>query len=347
MKISICIPTYNRAAHLNNCLHSILANRSRSATEFEVCVSDNCSTDGTAEVVRAAQTSLAIKYQRNPSNLGLARNFLHAVAMAEGEFVWLLGDDDLLLPYALEELSELIRQHPSVEFFYINSFHLTAQHVASFPQPFDTANLPVNMIPFSTRTRSGEVGFLDLVDPRISFDFLGGMFLSVFRRGKWNEHVGALDEAAMSDPRMFSHFDNTFPHVKIFSRAFADSNAFFHAKPLSVCLTGAREWAPMYPFIHSVRLVQALDEYRKNGLPYLRYLRCKNFALNNFLPDLGFMLKHRESSGYVYVKPWRLLLGNALYPNVYLSVVWFCLRKIRLGLGKIALRFHEDQVPLQ
>jgi glycosyltransferase involved in cell wall biosynthesis len=324
-----------------------MSNRSHSAINFEVCVSDNCSTDGTAEVVRAAQANLAIKYQRNDSNLGLAKNFLHAVAMADGEFVWLIGDDDLLLPCALGELSELISQHSSVEFFYINSFHLTAQHVATFPQPFDTSNLPANMIPFSTWPQSGELRFVDLVDPKLSFDFLGGIFLSVFRRKNWTEHVGALDEAAMSDPRMFSHFDNTFPHVKIFSRAFANSRAFFHAKPLSVCLTGAREWAPMYPFIHSVRLVQALDEYRKNGLPYLRYLRCKNFALNNFIPDLGFMLKHRDRSGYVYVEPWRLILGNLLYPNVYLSVVRFCLRKIKLGLGKIALRFHEDRVLLQ
>lgn len=335
MKISICIPTYNRAAHLNNCLHSIISNRSRSAIDFEVCVSDNCSTDGTTDVVRAAQASIAIKHQRNPSNLGLPRNFLNAVAMADGEFVWLIGDDDLLLPYALEELSDLISKHSSVEFFYINSFHLTAQYVFSFPQPFDTANLPANMSPFSTWPHGGEIRFLDLVDPRISFDFMGGMFLSVFRRKNWIEHADALEEAAIADPRMFSHFDNTFPHVKIFSRAFAKSKAFFHAKPLSVCLTGAREWAPMYPFIHSVRLVEALEEYRKNGLHYLRYWRCKNYALNNFIPDFAFMFIHRDRSGYVYVRPWRLIIGNLLYPNVYLSLVWFCIRKAKRALRKV------------
>lgn len=340
MKISICIPTYNRATHLNNCLHSIISNRSRSTVDFEVCVSDNGSTDGTAEVVRAAQASVAIKYHENPTNLGIPRNFLNVVEMAGGEFVWLLGDDDLLLPCALEELSRLINQHSDVEFFYINSFHLAADYVASFPQPFDTANLPASMTPFSPWPQSGEMRFVDLVDPRVSFDFLGGMFLSVFRRRNWIEHADVLEEAAISDPRVFSHFDNTFPHVKIFSRAFAKSQAFFHAKPLSVCLTGAREWAPMYPFIHSVRLVEALEEYRKNGLPYLRYVRCKNYALNNFIPDVTFMFLHRSSSGYAYVKPWRLILGNLLYPNVYLSFVRFCIRKLKGILRKAVSALH-------
>lgn len=339
MKISICIPTYNRAAHLANCLQSIILNEAQSRTGFQVCVSDNCSTDETEQVVRRAQANIAIRYQKNPRNLGIPRNFINAVEMADGEFVWLIGDDDLLLPYALEELFALITSHPDVDFFYINSFHSTIQYVFSFPQPFDTSNLPKTMTPFSSWPASGEMRFMDLVNPKISFDFLGGMFLSVFRRQNWIQNVNALDKAAVSDPRVFSHFDNTFPHVKIFAKAFSNSKAFFSAKPLSVCLTGAREWAPMYPFIKSVRLVEALSEYRKNGLPYIRYLHCKNFALDSFIPDFVSMFIHRDRSGFAYVRPWRLVLGNVLFPNFYLSFIYYFIRKFRLLLGKFDFGF--------
>jgi len=334
MKISICIPTYNRAAHLTNCLQSIIVNNSRSEIDFQVCVSDNCSTDETEDVVRRAQASIAIKYQKNYRNLGIPKNFLNVVEMADGEFVWLIGDDDLLLPYAIEELYELINKHKNVDFFYINSFHLAAKYVSSFPQPFDIANLPRNMTPFSSWTYSGEMKFMDLVNPKISFDFLGGMYLSVFRHQNWSLNVTALDEAAISDSRIFSHFDNTFPHVKIFSKAFANSKAFFYAKPLSVCLTGAREWAPMFQLVHSVRLVEALKEYRGNGLPYIKYLRCKNYALNNFIPDLVSMFIRRDYSGFTYIKPLRLILGNCLYPNFYLSFFNFFIRKLKLILAR-------------
>lgn len=334
MKISICIPTYNRAAHLANCLHSIISNRSRSQKDFQVCVSDNCSTDETEKVVLSAQRHIPIKYRKNAANLGIPRNFLNAVEMAEGEFAWLIGDDDLLLPDALERVLRLIEEHPAVDFFYVNSFHLTTQYVFSFPQPFDTSNLPEKMTPFSSWPSSGEVKFLDLVDPKVSFDFLGGMYLSVFRREKWISSVHVLGEAAFSDRRTFSNFDNTLPHVKIFSRAFAHSQAYFCANPLSVCLTGAREWAPMYPFVRSVRLVEALDEYRKNGLPYLKYVRCKNFALKNFLPDLAYMLINRNISGVSYVSPLKLIFRNLLYPNFHLSIIYYFARKLKSFLAR-------------
>jgi glycosyltransferase involved in cell wall biosynthesis len=334
MKISICIPTYNRAKHLTNCLQSITLNKLQSKADFQVCVSDNCSTDGTEDVVRRAQAGIKIKYHKNEKNLGIPRNFLNVVKMADGDFVWLIGDDDLLLPYALEELDDLIEKHQDVDFFYINSFHLTTEYVFSFPQPFDTSNLPADMKPFSSWTQSGEMKFLDLVDPKISFDFLGGMFLAVFRRQNWIDNVNVLDAGAVSDERIFSHFDNTFPHVKIFSRAFANSQAYFNAKPLSVCLTGAREWAPMYSFIHSVRLVEALKEYRKNGLPFVQFLRCKNFALNNFMADFGSMIINRDRSGFTYTKPLRLLLDYCRYPNFYLSFFNYLIRKLKLKSAK-------------
>lgn len=328
-KLSICIPTFNRASHLENCLQSIIANRPEVGCEFQICVSDNCSTDETERVVLAAQQFLEIKYNKNLENLGPTRNFLKAVEMADGEFIWLLGDDDLLLPCALEKLGLLLDGHRDVDFFYINSSHLNSDYVKDFPQPFDTANLPGDMLPFSSRTSSGEMNFLDLVDPEISFDFLGGIFLSVFRRKNWVENVRVLDEEIISTTPLFSHVDNTFPHVKIFANAFAKSKAYYSAEPLSVCLTGVREWAPMYPLVRSVRLVEVLSEYRKNGLPLLQFLRCKNFALAYFLPDFVLMFLNKQASGYFYIRPWALLLAHCLYPNFYLSVAYYVVRKIK------------------
>jgi glycosyltransferase involved in cell wall biosynthesis len=334
MRISICISTYNRAVHLLNCLNSIILNKGRFAIDFEVCVSDNSSTDETEEVVCRAQEYMEIKYQKNPQNLGATKNFLSVVEMADSEFVWLLGDDDLLMPYALEEINDLIGKYPDVDFFYVNSCHLTSEYVLSFPQPFDTANLPQKLKPFSSWTDSGEMKFLDLVDPKVSFDFLGGIFLSVFRRENWRRNIGALDESAVNDNRMFSHLDNTFPHVKIFSQAFADSKAFFNFQPLSVSLIGVREWEPMFHLVASVRLVEALEEYRKNGLSFFQYLRCKNFALSRFIPAMVWMFLHKKDSGFVYIDPLKLILANCLYPNFYLSTFNYLIKKLKFKSEK-------------
>jgi len=309
------------------------------AVDFEVCISDNASTDDTQEVVRRAQARLPIKYRRNAENLGIPRNFLNVVEMAEGDFAWLVGDDDLIVPTGIARLSRLIDEHPRVDFFYINAFHLTTEYVLSCPQPFDTRTLPESMRRFSERHESVELPFLALISPEVSFDFLGGMFLSVFRRKSWIDHAGALDPAAVSDPRTFSHFDNTFPHVRIFSRAFAHSQAYFNADPLIVCLTGAREWAPKYPLVRSVRLVEALQAYRSVGLPLATYLRCRNFALAHFLPDVLRMLLRRTESGVEHISLFRVILSNMAYPNFYLSPIIDKLRRIQSLRNKAGENF--------
>jgi glycosyltransferase involved in cell wall biosynthesis len=335
MKLSICIPTYNRAGHLADCLNSIILCNSQSTYKFEICISDNDSNDETEDVVRQAQEKIDIKYHNNASNIGISRNFLHVVSMAEGDFVWLIGDDDLLMPNAIVELYSLIENHPNVDFFYVNSFHLHTEFLENYSSPFDTANLPKDMVPFSTWNFDGEISFLDLVNPKISFDFLGGMFLSVFRKKNWDQNTDVLDKNALQDSRVFSHLDNTFPHVKIFAKAFSSSKAYFNSKPLNVCLTGAREWSPMYPLINSVRLVEVLGEYRKNGLSFWKYVYCKNIKLNNFVPDFVNMFLNKDNTGYAYIRKSKLFLEYSIYPNVYLSIFYFIGRRFRKIIARL------------
>lgn len=330
IKLSICIPTYNRAQHLSNCLQSLISMRRPKGFQFEICISDNGSNDNTKEIVDKAKEDIDINYSNNKSNLGIARNFLKVVSMAKGEFVWLIGDDDLLLPHTLDTLEVLFKRHKSVNFFYINSYLLDTDYILSFPQPFDISKLPSKMDKFSLYKESKELNFLELINPKVSFDFLGGMFLSVFKRSMWLNKVSVLNNEAIKDPRIFSHFDNTFPHVKVFSAAFSNSKAYFQADPLSVCLSGAREWKQMSPLVSSVRLVEALDEYRKNGLNYFQYINCKNFALSNIIPHLLKMSLNKKESGFIYINPKKHILRNMLYPNFYFSLIYYFIRKVKL-----------------
>jgi abequosyltransferase len=94
IKLSICIPTYNRAAFLSNTLDSIIA---QATDEVEIVVSDNASTDNTEALVNEYQNRFPrIRYYRNAENLGADRNYLKVVELAQGEYCWLLGSDDAL-----------------------------------------------------------------------------------------------------------------------------------------------------------------------------------------------------------------------------------------------------------
>ena len=84
IKLSLCIPTYNRAAFLSEALDSVIQ---QATDEVEIVISDNASNDGTAEMVTEYQGKFPrITYYRQPENLGFDRNMLRAVDLARGEY---------------------------------------------------------------------------------------------------------------------------------------------------------------------------------------------------------------------------------------------------------------------
>lgn len=111
LKLSICIPTYNRAQLLAATLHNLLAGlREHGLAEaIEVCVSDNGSNDGTADVIREiAAAHVNFRYAASDANQGFGRNLWRVVELATADYVLLTGDDDDMLvdrlPVVLDEI---------------------------------------------------------------------------------------------------------------------------------------------------------------------------------------------------------------------------------------------------
>jgi glycosyltransferase involved in cell wall biosynthesis len=106
-KVSICIPTYNRAARLEKLLAQLcpmVVSCSQSG-RIQICVSDNASDDDTAEVLSSYQKKYTfLEVRRNPRNLGFGRNLWAVAHIAEGEYIYFTGDDDAFCPNGLEVL---------------------------------------------------------------------------------------------------------------------------------------------------------------------------------------------------------------------------------------------------
>lgn len=108
-RLSICIPTYNRSEFLKECMNSVLASVAGRGSEVEIVVSDNASTDGTADVVRAFQKTCPwIRFSRNEQNIGAERNFHLLATLAQGTNIWIFGDDDKMEPEAVARVLEKI-----------------------------------------------------------------------------------------------------------------------------------------------------------------------------------------------------------------------------------------------
>ncbi len=108
--VTIAIPTFNRAVWLRDCVAVALE---QSYQNFEVLVSDNASTDETADVLAGfVHPKLRIVKQRE--NIGLIPNWNACLAAAKGDYVVFVSDDERIAPRMLERCVSLIRREPKI-----------------------------------------------------------------------------------------------------------------------------------------------------------------------------------------------------------------------------------------
>ena len=111
-KVSIIIPTHNRASWLTGAIESA---RHASHGESEIVVVDDASTDETSEVCR---TTTGIKYRRLERNMGLARARNIGISLSSGKFLAFLDDDDRRLPGSLDQQIALLEANSEVGLVY-------------------------------------------------------------------------------------------------------------------------------------------------------------------------------------------------------------------------------------
>lgn len=98
--VSIITPTWNCANFINSTIESILA---QTYANWELIISDDCSTDNTYEIIKPyLEADSRIKYICNESNSGAAITRNNAIKVAQGRWIAFLDSDDLWLPNKLE-----------------------------------------------------------------------------------------------------------------------------------------------------------------------------------------------------------------------------------------------------
>ncbi|MGH7626187.1 MAG: glycosyltransferase family 2 protein, partial [Gemmatimonadaceae bacterium] len=98
--VTIGLPVYNSERFLEQSLQSLLA---QTWSDFVLIISDNASTDGTAELcTRYAQADARIRYYRNETNIGNPRNFNRVFALTATPYLKWSTSDDYWAPTFLE-----------------------------------------------------------------------------------------------------------------------------------------------------------------------------------------------------------------------------------------------------
>lgn len=197
MRLSICIPTYNRADYLPELLDSIAAQTGHRC-EVEVVISDNASTDATPEVIERYRGRIAsLRYHRASENRGPDRNFLKVVELATGDWCWLMGSDDVIELGGIATVERALAAHPDAAAAYVQRNAYTTDLASKVPQLIS-----------SDLDRTDLIQGADQIFSRLG-QFIGFLSSNIVNRRVWNDVVANYP---------LKPFFNAWVHVYVMGR---------------------------------------------------------------------------------------------------------------------------------
>jgi len=294
--LSICIPTYNRAGYLEKALESIVTQNSFNNTKIEVLVSDNASEDNTQDIAYKFQTKYPnIIYTRNPTNVGAERNIFKLLSSAKGDYIFLLTDDDILLPFALSKLMTIIVTKPecsvflsSYEVFLEKRKRLDTRHTFKQSQYIYKNEIKKIVRFFNASSVASRIC--------IKKEFLD---LEGFKR----------------------HIDSMYPCMYLVGYAALNGLAFYIAEPL-VRHIGENQifWSYKTDYMlgYKIELIKDLGQFDKRFYP-----AALSYFLNNDIPSsiIEVIVKHRNQLPTLI----KAINSNQIFqahPLLWIIIIW-------------------------
>lgn len=121
MKFSVLLPTRNRLKYLKYAVDSILA---QDYQDWEIIISDNDSEEDIFSYIKSLNDN-RIKYFRTTTFISVTENWNNAINHCTGDYVIMLGDDDILLKRYFSTMIELLQKYNHPNLIYANAYIYT------------------------------------------------------------------------------------------------------------------------------------------------------------------------------------------------------------------------------
>lgn len=197
MFLTVSIPTYNRPALLKKNLKEILSQIS-GYSNLAVFVADDSGEQVNSSIIdelRSNYKDANIYFHLNPKNLGIDENIKNCISMPDSEYIWLMGEDDLLVPGAIKKVLSVL-QESKPPFLFVNYINCDNEH-QNFASNAAVAEFPSVQC----------VSFNDFISSQVwALGFIGGC---VIKKSEWiaqkvdkfsggfYSHVGGIIDACI------------------------------------------------------------------------------------------------------------------------------------------------------
>jgi len=309
--LSICIPTYNMEKYLDENIQEIvkIVEANNLKEKIEICISDNASVDNTEVIIQKyiAQDVCTIVYHKNNENLGADRNFLKAVDIASGDYIWLLGADDILLESAFLDIifninknsydillgdrlnMNLLGVEKQIQYWAKEKMLVTESNYCDFLS--DTYRLGavfsyISSIIFSKKQWDSEIEILDM-EKFIGTNYIHSVILiSMIKHGSEMEylHYPLVKNRVGNDSFLgkgyFNRIKIDFQYLSIFEYIFTKSSCEYRNMKLLL----DRERTLLH-FLKTKYLVAHSEVMKKEFFNFLKKNNIKNKFLIKIFPN--------------------------------------------------------------
>lgn len=288
--LSICVPTYKKAdwvkASLLNTLSQVQA---MEPGLVEVVVSDDASTDHSPQVLKELQLQysqfLRVYYQ--DKNLGNNANYVFTLSQAQGQFVWLVGNDDFLRPGAVKKVLSAIQANPHLDYFYMS--------YAFFKPPATVEEMPtLDQIAMHERDLPACLtGKHDRGDRRLKWlgeipalDFLcfTPMYSGIAKKQMW---IDAYSFNAAGD--FFRDLEGSFGYAQYLVEHFLNIPGYYIGHPYVLASTDIT-WLPFAPSATLKGMPRLYDLLEEKGVSSKVIRAIKAHFLKKLGPSIYYVL---------------------------------------------------------
>jgi hypothetical protein len=204
----------------------------------------------------------------------------------KSKFVWIIGDDDYLIPGSIGEL--LVLTNYDVDYIYCNTMAFSPDDAGRVWDAFP--DVPMGQIK-GKYEGIVECKFPDLIDPNVADTLLGELMVNCFRQDvcRWDKPI----ENDETDAR--TRQVHNVPLIECFTK---DTKAVYSQSPKTFNFWGTAEWLGDYDYVFPVIMLWLILEYRKF------VSEEKYFALLQYYIDLMGASITRQMEGKTKARPF-------------------------------------------
>jgi glycosyltransferase involved in cell wall biosynthesis len=177
--VSVCIPVYNGAKHLEVCLDSAIG---QTYTNLEILLVDDGSTDDSVSIIdQFALKDKRIRLIRNEQNAGMTGNWIKSIEQAKGEWIKLLFQDDLMRADCVEKMYAACMEQQALFCFCARDFLVEDSASERLQTYFQKQVLrPENYFKSTSILQKEDI--LKLAEKNLLINFLGEPIVTFFAK---------------------------------------------------------------------------------------------------------------------------------------------------------------------